>query len=182
MDFTVTVSRLPREGETVSGGRLHVGHGGKGANQAVAARRLGAEVRFIGCVGADPFGDEIAARLAAQGIATDGLHRSAEAATGTALIIVDSEGRNQIAVAPGANRALTPEMVEKRELEFEWAEVLLIQLETALPTVAWALGAARRRNVLTILNPAPAQPLPDDVYPLVDYLTPNAGEAALLSG
>lgn len=182
VDFTVTVSRLPREGETVSGGRLHVGHGGKGANQAVAARRLGAEVRFVGCVGADPFGDEIAARLAAEGIATDGLHRSAEAATGTALIIVDSEGRNQIAVAPGANRALTPEMVEKRELDFEWAEVLLIQLETALPTVAWALGAARRRNVLTILNPAPAQPLPDDVYPLVDYLTPNAGEAALLSG
>lgn len=182
VDFTVTVSRLPREGETVSGGRLHVGHGGKGANQAVAARRLGAEVRFVGCVGADTFGDEIAARLAAQGIATDGLHRSAEAATGTALIIVDSEGRNQIAVAPGANRALTPEMVEKRELDFEWAEVLLIQLETALPTVAWVLGAARRRNVLTILNPAPAQPLPDDVYPLVDYLTPNAGEAALLSG
>lgn len=182
VDFTVTVERLPREGETVSGGRLHVGHGGKGANQAVAARRLGAEVRFLGCVGADTFGDEIAARLAAQGIPTDGLHRTSEAATGTALIIVDAEGRNQIAVAPGANRVLTPEMAEQREADFEWAEVLLLQLETAIPTVAWALRAARRHNVMTILNPAPARPLPEEMYPLVDYLTPNAGEAALLSG
>ncbi len=182
VDFTVTVERLPREGETVSGGRLHVGHGGKGANQAVAARRLGAEVRFIGCVGADRFGDEIAARLASQGVAIDGLHRMGEAATGTALIVVDAEGRNQIAVAPGANRALTAEMAQEREADFEWAEVLLIQLETPLPTVAWALRAARRHEVLTILNPAPAQPLPEEIYPLVDYLTPNAGEAALLSG
>ncbi len=182
VDFTVTVERLPREGETVSGGRLHVGHGGKGANQAVAARRLGAEVRFVGCVGADQFGDEIATRLASQGIETGGLTRSAEARTGTALIIVDALGRNQIAVAPGANRALAPEMAEKRESDFEWAEVLLIQLETPVPTVAWALRAARRHKVLTILNPAPAQPLSEKVYPLVDYLTPNAGEAALLSG
>ncbi len=182
VDFTVTVERLPREGETVSGGRLHVGHGGKGANQAVAARRLGAEVRFLACVGADSFGDEIAARLLAQGIATDGLARTSEAATGTALIIVDAEGRNQIAVAPGANRVLTPEMAEQREADFEWAEVLLLQLETALPTVAWALRTARRHRVVTILNPAPARPLPEEIYPLVDYLTPNAGEAALLSG
>ena len=182
VDFTVTVDRLPREGETVSGGRLHVGHGGKGANQAVAARRLGAEVRFVGCVGADTFGDEIAARLAAMGIATDGLHRSSAAATGMALIIVDAEGRNQIAVAPGANRTLTPEIAQKRETDFEWAEVLLIQLETAIPTVTWALQTARRHNLLTILNPAPAQPLPQEMYALVDYLTPNAGEAALLSG
>jgi len=182
VDFTVTVDRLPQEGETVSGGRLHVGHGGKGANQAVAARRLGAEVRFVGCVGADTFGDEIVARLATQGIATDGLNRSAEAATGTALIIVDAQGRNQIAVAPGANRALTPEIAQKREGDFEWADVLLVQLETAIPTVTWALRTARRHNVLTILNPAPAQPLPEEIYSLVDYLTPNAGEAALLTG
>ena len=182
VDFTVTVERLPREGETVSGGRLHVGHGGKGANQAVAARRLGAEVRFLGCVGTDTFGDEIARHLLARGIATEGLHHTSEAATGTALIIVDAEGRNQIAVAPGANCVLTPGMAEKREVDFEWADVLLLQLETALPTVTWALRAARRHNVATILNPAPAQPLPEEMYPLVDFLTPNAGEAALLSG
>ncbi len=182
VDFTVTADRLPREGETVSGGRLHVGHGGKGANQAVAARRLGAEVRFVGCVGADPFGEEIAARLEAQGIATEGLSRSSEVATGTALIIVDAEGRNLIAVAPGANRVLTPEMAGRRESDFQWAEVLLIQLETPLPTVTWALQAARRHDVVTILNPAPAQPLPEEIYPLVDCLTPNAREAALLTG
>ncbi|MBI4588785.1 MAG: ribokinase [Candidatus Rokubacteria bacterium] len=181
-DFTVTVDRLPREGETVSGGRLHVGHGGKGANQAVAARRLGAEVRFLGCIGADPFGEEIAARLAAEGIAIDGLSRSQEAATGTALIVVDAEGRNQIAVAPGANRVLTADMLESREPDFEWAQVLLLQLETAIPTVTWALRTARRHKVLTILNPAPAQPLPQEIYPLVDYLTPNGGEASFLTG
>ena len=182
MDFTVTVDRLPREGETVSGGRLEVGHGGKGANQAVAGRRLGAEVRFIGCVGADPFGDEIAGDLAAQGVGVDGLHRSAEARTGTALIVVDALGRNQIAVAPGANRGLSPEMIQAREADFEWAQVLLTQLETPLPTVAWVLREARRRRILTILNPAPAEPLPGDLYPLVDYLTPNTVEAALLTG
>ncbi len=182
VDFTVTVDRLPREGETVSGGRLHSGHGGKGANQAVAARRLGAEVRFVGCVGQDTFGDEIAARLAAEGVATDGLNRTADAATGTALIIVDALGRNQIAVAPGANRLLSVEMAETREADLQWAQVVLIQLETALPTVAWALWTARRHTVVTILNPAPAQPLPEEMYPLVDYLTPNASEAALLSG
>ena len=182
VDFTVTVDRLPREGETVSGGRLHAGHGGKGANQAVAARRLGAEVRFVGCVGQDTFGDEIAARLAAEGVAVDGLNRTAAAATGTALIIVDALGRNQIAVAPGANRLLSVEMAEKREADCQWAQVVLIQLETALATVAWALRTARRHTVVTILNPAPAQPLPEEMYPLVDYLTPNASEAALLSG
>ncbi len=182
VDFTVTVDRLPREGETVSGGRLHVGHGGKGANQAVAARRLGAEVRFVGCVGQDTFGDEIAARLAAEGVAIEGLNRTADAATGTALIVVDALGRNQIAVAPGANRLLSVKMAEKREADFQWAQVLLLQLETALPTVAWALRAARRHTVPTILNPAPAQPLPEEMYSLVDYLTPNASEAALLSG
>jgi ribokinase len=98
------------------------------------------------------------------------------------LIIVDALGRNQIAVAPGANRLLSVEMAEQREADFQWAQVLLIQLETALPTVAWALRAARRHTVVTILNPAPAQLLPEEMYPLVDYLTPNAGEAALLSG
>lgn len=182
VDFTVTVERLPREGETVSGGRLHVGHGGKGANQAIAARRLGAEVRFAGCVGADAFGDEVAARLAAEGIVVDGLGRAADARTGTALVVVDAAGRNQIAVAPGANRALTAAMLEARAADFAWAQVLLVQLETPIPTVMWALRTARRREVLTILNPAPAQVLPEEVYPLVDYLTPNAGEAALLSG
>jgi ribokinase len=182
VDFTVALSRLPRPGETVSGGTLLVNHGGKGANQAVAARRLGAEVRMIGCIGADESGSQIRARLAEQGIGVEGLMSVSEAATGTALIAVDGEGRNQIAVAPGANHRLTVEMAQAHEAVIAWAEVLLCQLETPLPVVRWALETARRHGVTTILNPAPVQALTDDVLALADYLTPNEIEARMLSG
>jgi ribokinase len=182
VDFTVALSRLPRPGETVSGGTLLVNHGGKGANQAVAARRLGAEVRMIGCIGADSSGAQIHARLAEQGIGVEGLMSVSEAATGTALIAVDGEGRNQIAVAPGANHRLTVEMAQAHEAVIAWAEVLLCQLEIPLAVVRWALETARRHEVPTILNPAPAQPLGDEVLALASYLTPNEGEAGALSG
>jgi len=111
VDYTVALPRLPSRGETVSGGTLLVNLGGKGANQAVAARRLGGEVRMIGCVGDDTDGRRIRESLAAAGIGVDGLSLSREAATGTALIMVDAQGHNQIAVAPGANHRLTVEMV-----------------------------------------------------------------------
>jgi ribokinase len=182
IDFTVAVSRLPEPGETVSEGTLLVNHGGKGANQAVAARRLGAEVRFVGCVGEDASGRAIRDALAAEGIGVAGLSATAIATTGTALIIVDVAGRNQIAVAPGANRALTVEMVQARAEDFAWAQVVVCQLESPLPTVRWALEEARRRGATTILNPAPVPPAPLDPWPIVDYLTPNAGEAARLAG
>jgi ribokinase len=182
VDFTVALSRLPRPGETVSGGTLLVNHGGKGANQAVAARRLGAEVRMIGCIGADSSGAQIHARLAEQGIGVEGLMSVSEAATGTALIAVDGEGRNQIGVAPGANHRLTVAMAQAHEAVIAWAEVLLCQLEVPLVVVRWALETARRHEVLTILNPAPAQPLGDEVLALATYLTPNEGEAGALSG
>ena len=182
VDFTVALSRLPRPGETVSGGTLLVNHGGKGANQAVAARRLGAEVRMIGCIGADSSGAQIRARLAEQGIGVEGLMSVSEAATGTALIAVDGEGRNQIAVAPGANHRLTVEMAQAHEAVIAWAEVLLCQLEVPLAVVRWALETARRHEVPTILNPAPAQPLGDEILALASYLTPNEGEASALSG
>ena len=182
VDFTVAVSRLPEPGETVSEGALLVNHGGKGANQAVAARRLGADVRFIGCVGDDPSGRAIRQALAEAGIGVAGLTTTTTAATGTALIVVDASGRNQIAVAPGANRALTTEMVQARAEDLAWAQVVLCQLETPLPTVIWSLGEARRRGATTILNPAPVPAAPIDPWPAVDYLTPNAGEAARLTG
>ncbi|MFQ5520599.1 MAG: ribokinase [Candidatus Methylomirabilia bacterium] len=178
----MAVPRLPGVGETVSGGTFHVSHGGKGANQAVAARRLGAEVRFLGCLGKDLHGDQIAERLVAEGIPPEGLVRVDGEATGIALIIVDEEGRNEIAVAPGANRRLLPELVDKRATHLSWAQVLLCQLETPLPTVQWALATARDHGVLTILNPAPARPLPDETLRLVDCLTPNASEAEALTG
>ena len=182
VDYTVALSRLPQPGETVTGGTLLVNHGGKGANQAVAARRLGAEVRLIACLGDDAAGRGIRDALAAEGIDVSGLASTGEAATGTALIVVDADGRNQIAVAPGANRRLDVDTVAKRGEDFEWADVVVCQLETPLPTVRWVLEEARRRQVTTVLNPAPVPDTPIEFWPLVDYLTPNDGEAARLSG
>jgi ribokinase len=182
VDFTVALARLPRPGETVSGGTLLRNLGGKGANQAVAARRLGAEVRFLGCVGADPYGAELRAGLMAQGIGVDGLTTAEGAATGAALICVDSEGRNQIAVAPGANHALDVSALAPHAAAIGWAQVVVCQLELPLLVVHWALAEARRTGALTILNPAPARDLDATLLELVDYLTPNEGEAGALTG
>jgi ribokinase len=182
VDFTVAAPRLPACGETVTDGTLLVNHGGKGANQAVAARRLGADVRFVGCVGRDAAGAAIRAALAREGIGVEGLVDAEGAATGTALIVVDPAGRNQIAVAPGANRALTGDHVRARTEDFVWADVVACQLEIPRPTVAVALALAREHGCRTILNPAPAPAEPLDVLALIDYLTPNGGEAARLSG
>ena len=182
VDFTIAAARLPAPGETVTDGTLLVNHGGKGANQAVAARRLGADVRLVGCVGRDASGAAIRDALAGEGIGVDGLSESTTAATGTALIVVDAAGRNQITVAPGANRTLTVAQVQAREDDFAWADVVVCQLEIPLPCVRATLEAARRHGALTILNPAPVPDARLDVLSLVDYLTPNAGEAARLSG
>jgi ribokinase len=182
MDFTVAVPALPREGETVVGGTLYTGHGGKGANQAVAARRLGAEVRFVGCLGQDAPGEQIRERLAAEGIPTDTLLWVEGVATGAALIVVDAQGRNQIAVAAGANHHLVPALAQEQAPLFDWARVLVCQLEVPLATVEWALAEAREREILSLLNPAPAQALPDGLLGLVDCLTPNASEAERLTG
>ena len=165
VDFTMALARLPRPGETVTNGTLLVDRGGKGANQAVAARRLGADVRLIACVGDDASGREVRAALDAEGIGTAGIVTSAAAATGTALILVDREGRNQIAVAPGANRALTPEHVRARADDIAWAEVVLASCEVPLETVRAGLELARRHGALTILNPAPVPDAADDRSP-----------------
>jgi ribokinase len=182
VDFTVAVARLPRPGETVTEGALLVARGGKGANQAVAARRLGGEVRLVGCMGDDASGREVRHALAREGVGVEGVGTTREAATGTALIVVDGEGRNQIAVAPGANRSLTVADVERRDGDFAWAEVVVCSLEVPLAAARRALECARRHGALTILNPAP---LPDsglDFLALADYVTPNEGEAARLTG
>lgn len=182
VDFTIALERLPERGETVTEGTLLVAHGGKGANAAVAARRLGAEVRFVGCVGDDPSGREVRAALAGEGIGVDGLATSGAAATGTALIFVDRAGHNMIGVAPGANRALTVARVEARAADFAWAEVVAVSCEIPLDCVTAALALARGHARTTILNPAPVPRAPIDRLDLVDYLTPNEGEAARLSG
>jgi ribokinase len=182
VDYTVAVPRLPEPGETVSDGTLLINHGGKGANQAVAARRLGAEVRLIACIGDDAAGRDVRNALAREGIGVDGMVSTQAAATGTALISVDARGRNQISVAPGANRLLSVEHVQARPDDFAWAQVIVCQLETPLATVGWVLAQTRRRGAVSILNPAPVPATPPDGFALVDYLTPNAGEAARLSG
>jgi ribokinase len=147
----------------------------------VAARRLGADVRFVGCVGQDPQGDQVADQLRSEGIPTDGLIPIKDVATGVALIIVNAEGQNQIAVASGANLELLPDQVREYISLVTWAKVLLCQLEIPVPTVEWVLAAGRERGILTILNPAPARQLPDTLIGLVDCLTPNAVEAEILT-
>ena len=182
VDFTVALPRLPRPGETVSEGTLLVARGGKGANQAVAARRLGADVRLIACVGDDASGREVRQALADEGIGVEAVGSTAAAATGTALIVVDAEGRNQIAVAPGANRALAATDVERRAADFAWADVVVCSLEVPVATARRALECARRHDALTILNPAPLPERGLDFLGLADYVTPNESEASRLTG
>lgn len=182
LDVTVTVSTLPREGETVLGGALLLSNGGKGANQAVAALRAGADVRFLTKLGRDPFGDRICRDLTAAGLPADGLLRDEAAPTGVALIVVDRYGRNQIAVAPGSNRLLLPADVEQHEPFLVHGAVMLVQLEIPIVTVERALQFARAHGMTTILNPAPACPLSDDLLRHIDLLTPNETEAEALTG
>lgn len=181
MDLTVRAATLPRPGETVLGEALHQSPGGKGSNQAIASARLGATVTFIGAVGQDRFGDDAIALYGQEGIDTQFVRRAAPP-TGTALIVVDAAGENQIVVAPGANHAVSADVVSAAADAIRQADVLLAQLETPLESFAAAARIAREAGTLVILNPAPWQPLADEVLSLVDVLTPNEGELAALSG
>ena len=181
-DLVVRVPTLPRPGETVTGGTFFTARGGKGANQAVAAARAGAAVTLIASLGDDPFGDEILAALAAEGIAVHAVRRVPDTPSGVALILVDERGENSIAVAPGANALLTPEQVGPSVERLSPTAVLVAQLETPLDTVLAAAQAASRAGVRVILNPAPARDLPDELLQLVSVLTPNEAEAAGLAG
>jgi len=182
MDLVVRTRQLPVPGETVlADGGLTRHPGGKGANQAVAAARLGARVAMVGRVGTDPYGAELVEGLIAEGIDTRHIVRDLECATGIALITVDESGQNSIVVASGANGRLTEVDVEAAHGLIEGADVVLLQLETPLPVVASAAGWARSRGVMVILNPAPAQPLPPALLSDVDVLIPNESEVATLS-
>ncbi len=181
-DVTVSADHLPRPGETVLGGDAAWAGGGKGANQAVAAARAGAEVTFVGRVGRDDLGRRTCERLQAEGICTDYLHLDERAPSGVALIIVDKHGENLIAVAPGANSRLSPEDVRQAREAISEADVVLVQLEIPLETVAAAVRIASEESVAVMLNPAPAQRLAEGLLASLDYLTPNAGEAAQLAG
>lgn len=182
MDLTTYMARLPRPGETVHGRKFVTGPGGKGSNQAVAAARLGADVTFIGRVGTDAFGDIAIRTWQAEGIRTDYVVRDPENATGVAPIFVEDSGENAIVVALGANLALSPADVDAAQAVIAGADVLVVQLEIDLNTVAHALTVAKRQGVRTILNPAPAAHLPESTLALADYLTPNETELEALYG
>jgi len=182
MDLVVRSSRIPQPGETIIGGDFCTVPGGKGANQAVAAARLGAQVSMVGRVGRDAFAGPLLDNLALAGVGHTFVTRDPEAATGVALIVVDETGQNSIVVASGANARLSPADVDAAEAAITAAAVLLLQLESPLETVTRAAEVARGHGVTVILNPAPARPLPAALLSLVDVLIPNESETALLTG
>ncbi len=180
MDFVVTVRQLPAPGETVLGRGFRMIPGGKGANQACAAGKLGGNVRMIGRVGYDLFADQLKASLAASGVDVSAVHASQSQPTGVALIWVDERGQNSIVVASGANHDLPASDVEAMRRVFRGAAYALFQLETPLGTVSAAMALAREEGLVTILDPAPAQPLSAEVLGRADILTPNETEAQIL--
>jgi ribokinase len=181
-DFVVRVPQLPAQGETVLGGDFKIAKGGKGANQAVAAARLGGEVTLVARLGDDHLGRDALSAYQHEGIDTRFLVLDRDAPSGVALIMVNPKGENLIAVAPGANDRLSPKDVLAAEKAFMGAGYLLVQLEIPLETVQAAAELAHRYTVRVILNPAPARPLPIEILRWVDILTPNETEAAILAG
>jgi ribokinase len=182
MDLVVRAPVMPAPGQTVLGDAFQTSPGGKGANQAVAAARLGADCRMIGQLGADAFGQSLLDGLRAEGVDCTHVARTPDAPSGVAMIVVDARGENSIVVASGANYRLSPDDVYSRWEAFEGAAVVLLQLELPLPTVRAAIELARRHGAKVILDPAPAlRNMPKELYQ-VDILSPNAGEAELLTG
>ena len=182
MDLIARTPRLPQPGETVLGREFHSAPGGKGANQAVAAVRLDAQVAMVGRVGDDDYGRALLATLASDGVNTKHVTVDPETPTGVALIELDDAGENSIIVIPGANMRLTPADVQAAESMLATSDVLLLQLESPLAVLQHAIPAARTHGVTVILNPAPARPLPAQLLQDVDYLVPNEIEAGLLVG
>ncbi len=185
MDFVVRVDRLPVGGETVLGQDFRMLPGGKGANQACAAGKLGGAgvlTRMIGRVGYDVFGDHLKASLSAAGVDVSAVNASRSQPTGVALIWVDRAGENSIVVASGANHAMVASDVEAMRLSLRGARFVLFQLETPLDVVAAALRIARSEGARTMLDPAPAQALGRDLLASIDILTPNETEASMLLG
>jgi ribokinase len=181
-DLVVRTKRIPQPGETVLGGDLMITPGGKGANQAVAAARLGATVSLLARIGTDMFGDYQVESIAASGVSTEFIVRDSAAPSGVALISVDESGQNSILVSPGSNARLTPNDVQHCLSAFQEADIVLLQLEIPLATVRSAIDMAKRLGNVVILNPAPALPLPSGFLDGMDVVTPNLQEALDLLG
>lgn len=181
MDLVTLVPRFPVAGETLLGERFLTVPGGKGANQAVAAARLGAEVVMVGAVGRDAFGEQLARGLVEEGVDTTHVTTRDDVGSGTASITV-AEGDNQIVVVPGANAHVTATQVEAARALIERADAVLVQMEIPLETVEATVRLGRAVDVPVILNPAPAQPLPREWLAQARYLTPNQHELAAVLG
>ncbi|MGG7669720.1 ribokinase [Yersinia sp. J1] len=181
-DHILNIEQFPRPGETVIGKQYHVAFGGKGANQAVAAGRSGADIAFIACVGEDDIGERVRQQLAKDRIDTTPVEAIAGETTGVALIFVNGEGENVIGINAGANSAVTPEYLQRYQQQIIDAQAVLMQLESPLETVIAAAKLARESQTQVILNPAPARELPDELLQLVDMITPNETEAERLTG
>ena len=181
-DFLVRGGCLPKPGETVDGQEFLIAGGGKGANQAVAAARLGARVAFIACLGRDDRGDELEKLLRAERIDCKHVYRDAKASTGAALVMVDESGEKQITCAPGANHKLTPSRIREAASVIRNARVLLMQFEVPMPTVLAAAKIAHAARVRIVLDPAPPAKAPATLLKLIDVIRPNASEAEALTG
>lgn len=183
-DMVIRVDHLPEPGETIIGHDFITNQGGKGANQAVAVKRLGGETAFIARLGNDDFGAKSLRLLTEEGIDTSFVRLTDGVSTGVALIPVDDKGENSIIVSSGANALLSPLDIEEAEPLFEKASILLMQLETPVPTLISAARLAKRYGAKVVLNPAPypKEPLPMELLELVDIITPNETEAAGMSG
>ncbi len=181
-DMVIQSDRLPAPGETVLGGTFFMNPGGKGANQAVAAARLGGRTYFIAKVGKDVFGESALKQFALEGIHSEFICQDDKQPSGVALINVDAHGENCITVASGANARLLPQDIEAANSLFQAGNWLLIQLEIPLETVVYSLEKAHHAGISVVLNPAPACSLPESIYAYIDIISPNETETEFLTG
>lgn len=181
-DMIVKAGHLPLPGETVLGGQFFTAQGGKGANQAVAAARLGGQVTFVAKVGEDQFGDAAIENYLKDGINTQYVTKNPDAASGVALILVDGKGENSIAVASGANAELSEKDIDEAGEIIRSAAIVLMQLESPMDTVLYAARMAYESGAKVILNPAPAASIPMELYRYLYAVTPNETESELLTG
>ncbi|WP_321329397.1 ribokinase [uncultured Ilyobacter sp.] len=182
MDLVTRASKSPRIGETILGKDFKQIPGGKGANQAVAVARLGSDVSLIGMVGEDSFGDTLLSVIKKDGVDISGVGRCRDRSTGIATIVVDDDANNSIIVVPGANFEIEKEDIDANIKLYENSEIVVHQLETPLDIVEYSLKISKKLGKTTILNPAPAKAMSDEIIKNVDYLIPNETELELLSG
>lgn len=182
VDLSATVTNLPKKGETLMGKSFSTSFGGKGANQAVACGKLGADVTFLSCVGNDDYGKNIIKYLSSVNVKTDLIKVSDNLPTGTALITIDDNGQNTIVVISGANAECDVEYLKANEEEFKKCEYVLLQMEIPLDAIEYAIECAHKYNKKIILNPAPADPnISVEALKKVDYLTPNETEVEIMA-